>query len=66
MGRMIQETPTYTCDQCGSPNLIRDGTNKCGNCQYHCKDCGIYRVLKPKQGYTNHFHQTDAFITYRP
>jgi IS1 family transposase/DNA-directed RNA polymerase subunit RPC12/RpoP len=49
---MIQETVTYSCRTCGSINIIRNGTNKCGNAQYHCKDCGAYRVLKPKQGYT--------------
>jgi insertion element IS1 protein InsB len=25
---------------------------RCGNAQYHCKDCGIYRVLSPKSAYT--------------
>ncbi len=46
---MIQETTTYTCRSCGSVNIIRNGTNKCGNPQYHCKDCGVYRVLTPQQ-----------------
>lgn len=45
---MIKETITYRCDRCGSINLVRNGTNKCGNPQYHCKDCGAYRVLKPQ------------------
>ncbi len=45
---MIQETITYTCRSCGSANIIKNGSNKCGNPQYHCKDCGVYRVLKPK------------------
>jgi len=45
---MIQETITSTCRACGSANIIRNGTNKCGNPQYHCKDCGVYRVLEPK------------------
>jgi insertion element IS1 protein InsB len=52
MCHMIQETITYTCTRCGSINIVRNGTNKCGNPQYHCKDCGAYRVLQPKQGYT--------------
>ncbi len=52
MSHMIQETITYTCTRCGSINIIRNGTNKCGNPQYHCKDCGAYRVLNPNQGYT--------------
>jgi len=46
---MIQETTKFTCRSCGSANTIRNGTNKCGNPQYHCKDCGVYRVVKPKQ-----------------
>lgn len=29
--------------------IIKNGTNQCGNPQYHCKDCGVYRVLQPKQ-----------------
>jgi insertion element IS1 protein InsB len=50
---MIIETITYDCDRCGSINLVRNGTNKCGNQQYHCHDCGAYRVLNPQQGYTD-------------
>ncbi len=34
---MIQETITYRCHRCGSTNIVRNGTNKCGNPQYHCK-----------------------------
>jgi IS1 family transposase/DNA-directed RNA polymerase subunit RPC12/RpoP len=45
---MIQETTTFTCTRCGSINIVRKGKNKCGYPQYHCKDCGAYRVLKPK------------------
>ena len=44
---MIQKTITYTCHTCGSTNITKNGTNKCGNAQYHCHDCGAYRVLKP-------------------
>ncbi len=46
---MIKETITYTCSRCGSPRIVRNGRNKCGSPQYHCKDCGAHRVLKPKQ-----------------
>jgi len=46
---MIQEMTKFTCRSCGSANIIRNGTNKCGNPQYHCKDCGVYRVVNPKQ-----------------
>ncbi len=46
---MIQETTTYTCRSCSSDNIIKNGTNRYGNPQYHCKDCGLYRVLQPKE-----------------
>lgn len=46
---MIQVIITYYCHACGSDNIIRNGTNKCRNPQYHCKDCGAYRVLEPKR-----------------
>jgi insertion element IS1 protein InsB len=45
---MIQVTVTYTCRACGSKNIVKNGRNKAGNAQYHCKDCGAYRVLEPK------------------
>ena len=50
---MIEETLTYSCRSCGSSNIIRNGRNKCGNEQYHCKDCGVYRVLRPKERYSD-------------
>ncbi len=49
---MIQDTITYCCRVCGSTHIVRDGTNKCGQAQYHCKDCGAYRVLEPVTGYS--------------
>ena len=49
MKAMIKETITYTCSRCGSPNIARNGHNKCGSPQYYCKDCGAHRVLNPKQ-----------------
>ena len=55
---MIQETITYQCTNCGSTNIIRNGRNKCGNRQYHCKDCGAYRVLKPKSRYSRKKKET--------
>jgi transposase-like protein len=45
---MIQVTMTYKCRACGSENIVKNGRNKVGNAQYHCKDCGAYRVLAPK------------------
>ena len=44
MGAMIQETITYTCSRCNSPNMVRNGHNKCGSLQSYCKDCGARRV----------------------
>jgi len=32
-------------------DIVRNGKNKCGNRQYHCRDCGAYRVLKPHNPY---------------
>jgi IS1 family transposase/transposase-like protein len=55
---MIQKTITYRCRECNSPNIVKNGTNKCGNQQYHCKDCGVYRVLEPKQQYPPEKKQT--------
>lgn len=49
---MIEETITHSCRSCGSANIIRNGRNKCGNEQYHCKECGVYRVLRPKERYS--------------
>ena len=46
---MIQRTITYRCRVCGSRNIVKNGANKCGNQQYHCKDCKAYRVLEPKR-----------------
>ena len=31
---MIQVTITYHCRACGSINIVRNGTNRCGNTQY--------------------------------
>jgi insertion element IS1 protein InsB len=49
---MIQEITTHVCRVCKSTHIVKNGTNRCGNAQYHCKDCGTYRVLKPKQAYS--------------
>src|SRR5690349_9839891 len=58
MSHMIQETITYTCSRCGSINIVRNGKNNCGNRQYHCRDCGAYRVLKPQKTYSQKTKQT--------
>lgn len=46
---MIQETKTYRCRVCDSENIVKNGTNRYGNQQYWCKDCGARRVLNPKR-----------------
>lgn len=43
---MIEETVRYSCRSWGSRKIIRNGYNKCGQAQYHCQDCGVYRVLE--------------------
>ena len=49
---MIEETVRYSCRSCGSFNIIRNGHNKCGQAQYHCKDCRVYRVLELQPQHT--------------
>src|SRR5229473_5802967 len=46
---MIQETTTHVCRVCKRTQIVKNGTNRCGNAHYHCKNGGTYRVLKPKQ-----------------
>lgn len=48
---MIQTIITHRCSRCGSTNIVKNGHNKCGNQQYHCKDCNAHRVLEPKTKY---------------
>lgn len=64
MPHMIQETITYSCRSCGSINIVKNGTNKCGNQQYHCRDCGVYRVLHPQQP-DEHPDREKALRAYR-
>ena len=45
---MIQVTRTYKCRVWGSQNIHKNGKNRLGQAQYHCKDCGAYGVLEPK------------------
>lgn len=49
---MIQETVTYPCTRCGSINIVKNGKNRFGKQQYHCKDCGACRTLNPEIRYT--------------
>jgi insertion element IS1 protein InsB len=48
---MITQTVTQVCRSCGSNHIVKNGTNRCGSQQYHCKTCGAYRVLTPKERY---------------
>ncbi len=49
---MIIETKVHACRKCHSKELTRNGTNACGNPQYHCKSCDAYGVLEPRERYT--------------
>jgi insertion element IS1 protein InsB len=61
---MIQVTTTYKCRVCGSENIVKNGTNRAGNAQYHCKDCGVYRVLEPQQ-INNVLRRTQVLRAYK-
>ena len=41
-------TIIHKCRSCGSENIVRNGTNKCGNAQYRCNGCTAHRVLEPQ------------------
>lgn len=49
---MITQIEIQTCRKCGSPQIVRNGHNRCGQAQYHCRDCGAYGVLFPQGGYS--------------
>ena len=49
---MIIETKVHTCRKCQSEDLVKNGTNASGSPLYHCKTCGAYGVLEPRDGYT--------------
>ena len=55
---MIQKTITYTCHACGSTDIVKNGTNKCGSAQYRCNNCGAHRVLEPKRLHTEREKET--------
>jgi insertion element IS1 protein InsB len=55
---MIIKTIVYNCRICGSENIVKNGHNEFGSQQYHCHDCGTYRVLEPKScGYSEEERQ---------
>ncbi len=49
---MIIEKKVHTCRKCHSKVLTKNNINVCGNLQYHCKTCGAYGVLEPREPYT--------------
>jgi transposase-like protein len=61
---MIEVTTSYQCRASGSENIVRNGTNKAGSAQYHCKNCGVYRVLEPKQN-TAHKQREQVLKAYQ-
>ena len=46
---MIIEIKVYSCRECESEDLVKNGTNASGRSQYHCKACGAYGVLECKE-----------------
>ena len=55
---MIEETIQHQCTRCGSEDIVKNGSNKAGTPQFHCKACGQYGTLNPKQRYTPEQRET--------
>lgn len=55
---MIQKIITYHCPHCESDQLVKNGHNKANSQQAHCKNCGAYFVLEPKQSQNTVTHRT--------
>jgi insertion element IS1 protein InsB len=53
ISHMITQTLTQVCRSCGSTDIVKNGTNKCGSQQYQCKTCGVYRVMTPKERHSS-------------
>ncbi|WP_165742434.1 transposase-like zinc-binding domain-containing protein [Candidatus Thiosymbion oneisti] len=49
---MILEKKVHVCRKCQSEDIVKNGANGSGSPQYHCKTCGAYGVLEPRQDYT--------------
>ncbi len=49
---MIIEKKVHVCRKCQSEAIVKNGANGSGSPQYHCKTCGAYGVLEPRQDYT--------------
>ena len=46
---MTQKIKTHLCRVFDSSSIVKNGKSRLGQRQYHCKDCGTYRVLEPKR-----------------
>jgi IS1 family transposase/transposase-like protein len=42
---MIETIITHRCNQCGSPNIVRNGHDYKGSQKYRCKACGSYGTV---------------------
>ena len=42
----------FTCPECNSSNLVKNGKNAQGKQKYFCKDCGRYGVINPSVKYS--------------
>jgi transposase-like protein len=58
---MIAKTIVYSCRNCGSQNIVKNGHNAYGSQQFWCKDCGKRGVLEPKHSYSA--EQKDQIIS---
>jgi transposase-like protein len=51
------------CTKCQSDNLVKNGHNGSGKQQYHCKDCGAYRIFESEKKY-NETRKGEIIRTY--
>ena len=49
---MIKEEKIHKCTNCGSENIVKNGTTVKGQQKFYCKDCKSYRTLNPIVKYT--------------
>ena len=49
---MIQLIVTKNCPECGSDDIVRNGTDYKGDQKFHCHDCNAYRTLEPRGRYS--------------
>ena len=50
VGMKTSLEPGACCRVCGSEDIQFNGHTRVGSQQYHCKGCGVWRVLDPKPG----------------